>query len=101
MDYILEVHASANEELEQSFHWYEERGEGLGEKFLLQINDGLNRILRDPERYAVRKEGFRELGIKKFPFVIVYQILADEGVIFITDFFHTKRNPALKYQRRR
>ncbi len=99
MTYRIEFHSFAKEEFRKSYKWYEKQQEGLGERFVTYINKGLDEILDDPERYAKKKGNYREFIVDVFPFVIVYEFLKKEEIIFVSHIFHSKRNPALKYKR--
>ena len=97
----IELHPASQKELEEAFQWYEERSEGLGIRFLKAVNDKLNELSKYPDRYAKRMRGFREISINIFPYILIYEFLPKEKVVFISYVFHTNRNPKLKYRRKR
>jgi mRNA-degrading endonuclease RelE of RelBE toxin-antitoxin system len=99
MNYSIELHPKAVEELQDAYQWYEERSQGLGERFLFQLNKRLLEIEETPERYARKKKNYREVGIDVFPYIIIYEILQKEKVVFVSYIFHGKRNPNKKYKR--
>jgi mRNA-degrading endonuclease RelE of RelBE toxin-antitoxin system len=99
MIYQVELHPEALSELEESYQWYEERSEGLGLRFMGSINKRINEIAKEPETYTKKKGKYREALVDVFPYVIIYEILKKEGIVFILYIFHTKRNPLLKYKR--
>jgi ParE toxin of type II toxin-antitoxin system, parDE len=78
MSYKIELHPDAADELGESYHWYEERSEGLGVRFIGFVNKRLNEIADHPERYAKSKSAFREVMIDVFPYTIIYEILKKE-----------------------
>lgn len=99
MNARIELHPEAIEELEESYQWYENRLEGLGNRFIASINKRLNEIAEHPERYAKKKRNYREVMIEGFPYMVIYEVLQKEQIVFVSYIFHTKRNPALKYKR--
>jgi plasmid stabilization system protein ParE len=98
MAYSVDLHPIAQDELDESFHWYEERQPGLGERFISYVDKRISEIAKHPERYSKKKGNFRETLVDVFPFVIIYELIGER--IFITHIFHAKRNPSLKYRRR-
>jgi mRNA-degrading endonuclease RelE of RelBE toxin-antitoxin system len=99
MIFRIELHPSALKELDDSYKWYQARSEGLGVRFITFVNKRLTDIADHPERYAKKKDSFREATVDVFPFIIIYEVLKKEKVIFVSYIFHAKRNPRLKYKR--
>ena len=63
MNAPIELHPELIPELKESYQWYEERSEGLGNRFILALNKRLNEIEEYPERYAKKKKNYREVMI--------------------------------------
>ncbi len=99
MNYRIELHPQAAEELSESYHWYEQRSEGLGLRFIGSVDKRLLQIATDPERYPKRKGNFRETAVSVFHYVIIYETLKKQKIVFVYHIFHTKRNPKLKYKK--
>ena len=99
MSHRVELHPQAENELSESYQWYEERSEGLGFRFINSINKRLKEIADHPERYPKKKGKYRETGTEIFPYIIIYEILIKENIVFVLYIFHSKRNPLLKYRR--
>ena len=97
MSYQIKLNALADEELLNSFVWYEIRSEGLGEKFILSVKNKLLQISEHPFRYPVKQDEFRETGIKGFPFTIIYFVDDIKKVVLIFSIYHSKRNPNKKF----
>jgi plasmid stabilization system protein ParE len=97
----IELHKSAQKELDEAFQWYEERSPGLGVRLIEAVSQKLYELSKYPDRYAKRIAEFREASTNIFPYILIYEFLPKEKVVFISYVFHTKRNPKLKYQRRR
>ena len=99
MNYKIEMHPDAVVELQDAYHWYEERSAGLGSRFLALMSRRINEIGRSPETYRKIIGNYREVMVDVFPYVIIYELFKKEGIVFISYIFHTKRNPRLKYKR--
>ena len=87
----------ARKELLDAWKWYEDRQEGLGDKFKNQVFQKITQILLNPERYPERKNNFREVTVAIFPYLLIYKISRKKKVITIVSVFHTRRNPGKKY----
>jgi plasmid stabilization system protein ParE len=90
----------AVKELDESFLWYEDRQEGLGDRFISFIEKAFRLIELTPERYPKKSKFYREFAVDKFPYVILYEYIIEEQKINILHVFHTKRNPKHKYRGR-
>lgn len=97
----IELHGGAQKELAEAFQWYEERSQGLGIRFIEVVSNKLSELSNYPDRYAKRKGEFREVSTNIFPYILIYEFLPKEKIVFISHVFHTKRNPKLKYPRKR
>lgn len=88
----------ALKEIADSWNWYEQSQVGLGNKFEKAVYNRLDEIQKDPERYPQKKKPYRETGIKKYPFLIIYKFYKVEKIILVISIFHTSRNPKSKYK---
>ncbi len=94
MFYELEIKAEANFEIIQSYLYYESKILGLGDKFQHQLEEYFERITKFPFHYEVKRKPYREAFIKKFPFVIIYEVIDNKVVVYSV--FNTNRNPLKK-----
>jgi len=92
-------HIEAEDEFTDSYIWYEDKKEGLGEQFRISINNLLQDILKNPSHHPKKKLNYREAVVNTFPFIIVYEILEKINAIHVAAIFHTSRNPKLKYRK--
>lgn len=95
--FTYELVLRARYEILEAWEWYEDRQEGLGDRFINQINLKIKQIIQTPERYPEKKRSFREAKIDVFPYLLIYKIANRKKVITIISVFHTSRNPAIKY----
>ncbi len=77
------------------YDWYEAQKPGLGEEFLDELDGIYLKLETHPEYFGKVKKSFRQAALKRFPFVIVYEIIKTEVVVFAV--FHTSRNPKNKF----
>jgi len=90
----IDLLAVAEEELADSYDWYEEQLPLLGNKFYNEINHYLNLLENNPYQFAIKySEELRAASLNKFPFLIIYWIDEINRKIFIVSIFHTSRNP--------
>jgi plasmid stabilization system protein ParE len=84
-------HPEADEELEATALWYEERQPGLGDDFPDQFEHTLRRIVADPHRWRKIRGENRQLNFHRFPYAIVYSVRED--TLFIKAVMHLHRRP--------
>ena len=78
-----------------AYDWYEEQQNDLGELFLASLNDCFTRIRLHPKAHSKIKKNYRQARVRKFHFVVVYEIIKNEIIVFSV--FYTSRNPKNKY----
>ena len=60
----------AQKEIAVSWDWYEERLQGLGDRFLTEILDRINVIENNPDRFPTRHKNYKEAILPTFPYLI-------------------------------
>ena len=93
MKYRAAIRPEAENDLKEAFSWYEDKRQGLGHDFLLQVDAGLKLIERNPKIYPPEYKGTRKHVIKRFPYKVVY--LVEKERVIILAVIHGKRNPNL------
>jgi len=97
MVYKIRLISKARKELSEAREWYEEKQLGLGDRFVEEVFNKTERVQNNPLHYPL-KNGFREVSIDSFPFLIVYKILKTKELIYITSIFHMSRHPKRKHK---
>ncbi len=87
----------AQAEFDEAFDWYEQQQLGLGEDFLVCVAEVLERVGSMPESYAVVFQDVRRAVVHKFPYLLLYEIKADQIVVLAV--FHSKRDPKIWQKR--
>ena len=95
--YKLVVQAAAVKMSQDAYDWYNEQQPNLGDLFLFELERCFDKLENNPLYYAPSKKNFRQIRFKTFPYVIVYEIIGNDVVIFSV--FHTSKNPRKKYIR--
>jgi len=81
----------AGYEFHESVDWYESKTNGLGFRFIDEIDSTIERIKLNPELYPTVADDIRKIQVNKFPFPVFYTIQDD--LLVILRLFHNKRKP--------
>lgn len=54
MNYTFEFHSDIEKDYSNAFAWYEEKKQGLGERFLLAARKKLDQINQHPETFSYK-----------------------------------------------
>lgn len=85
----------ASLEITESIDFYESRQKGLGKQFINSLKSAFGILKSNPELFPIkRKSIYREMSLKKFPFIIIYEIIGNEVILY--SIFHTSRSPDKK-----
>ena len=99
MKYTYILLAEAQEEYESAFNWYTERSITAAENFIADIDYTLELICSYPNRWRNEYDDFFELGLKKYPFSIIYLIDNAHRLVIVSSIYHHSRNPKSKYRK--
>ena len=88
---------AAKIEFEDASAWYDEKRLGLGEEFIVEIEQAIAMAASAPQRYPVVFGDVRRTVARRFPFSIYFRVRNDALVVLAV--FHGRRNPAV-WQRR-
>lgn len=91
MKHTIIISLNAQKEEAEAYLFYENKSEGLGERFLQEVEKALKKIAANPTFYSYSDstKSLRDFAIEKFPFVIIYESLEDK--ILVTNIHHTKK----------
>jgi plasmid stabilization system protein ParE len=98
MSYRYILHDLAQKDYEESLKWYIEKSAHAAQNFIKAVENALQLICEHPERWRNSYKNFHELGIKKYPFTIIYAIEADQQLIIVSAVYHHKRNPKKRFR---
>ncbi len=75
MAYKLLITKKAKQDIIDGFYWYESKSDGLGSRFVEEVEKTLSYVQLYPLHYQIKyKKIFREAVLKSFPYVIIYEI---------------------------
>lgn len=94
MVYKLILKPEAENDLREAIEYYQSKRKGLGLIFLKCVQKFFDRITKNPLHYPLKSNQFREAYIQKFPYIIIYEIIDNEIVVFSV--FNTYQNPEKK-----
>ncbi|MGZ3755172.1 MAG: type II toxin-antitoxin system RelE/ParE family toxin [Mucilaginibacter sp.] len=96
MKYTHLLLRKAQTEILDAWEWYEDKQDGLGDRFKQEVEKKIKSILKNPLKYPLKGK-YREAQTEVFPFLIVYDIDEITNVIFILSVFHMSRHPKKKH----
>ena len=88
---------SAQADLRDAFHWYQDKQPGLGEEFIEAVEAKLKRIESNPHQFPILRGQTRRAIVTRFPYGIFYVLSND--VIAVLAVMHHARAP-VHWQRR-
>ena len=91
MNYTLIFHDLVEADLDAAYEWYENKQEGLGERFLIELVACYAQLEIHPEYYSKAGKTVRKILLKHFPYIVVFEIIKD--TVFVYTVLHTSRNP--------
>jgi plasmid stabilization system protein ParE len=93
-NYNLIVKQEADQEITEAYRWYENKSEGLGERFLSALEDCFYTIDINPTTYQKIYKDQRQAIVKTFPFVVMYEHNNNDIVVYAV--FDTRQDPNKK-----
>lgn len=94
MTYSLTIQEEARNELLQAYLYYERQLVGLGERFLLEVENRFEDLEKHPEYYSFidAQNILRDVAINNFPYVLIFRIVEREVRIYSV--FNTGKKPS-------
>ena len=98
MKYHVVFTPEAEEDIEDSYLWYEGKAGGLGEDFRAELKAATSRIVLAPFGYQILEEDTRRTLLNSFPHALFFVI--DEDRIVVTSCIYQGRDPQVWRSRR-
>ena len=83
---------AARDDARSARDWYEERHPGLGAAFIQRLEACIAQIERNPKIGPVVDETTRRAQLRRFPYVVYYELLEDEDILVLA-VWHGRRDP--------
>ena len=87
----ISIRKEAEEDISETYQYYESCREHLGSDFLLCIEESLARISRNPNQYRKIYKTVRRALVRRFPYGIYYVVLEDR--VSVIGVIHARKNP--------
>ena len=68
-------------DLQQARDWFDQREEGLGDRFLASVEQTLERISQNADQYQLALLDLHRAPIRPFQYSIWYRVLPDESIV--------------------
>ncbi len=91
MAFTVKLRTRATKDIGEAFEWYEEKRTGLGEEFLLCVDDAILMIQQNPKLFEEKYPQISKCNLRKFPSSIYYRIYKKQVAILAV--YHQSRNP--------
>ncbi|MEO6452645.1 MAG: type II toxin-antitoxin system RelE/ParE family toxin [Ginsengibacter sp.] len=93
MQYELLISPTALIETGNAYNYYEKQSDGLGNRFLKSLDEAHQKLSQSPQFYGYinSRKDLRDIKIKGFPFIIIFQIVKDK--VLVLRVFNTKPDP--------
>ena len=99
MTFSLRFHPEVQNDIGDSYNWYEDRQEGPGERFLIELEFSYTQLELHPRYYGKSQGNLRRIQLNTFPYIVAFEIKGNS--IFVYAVFHQKRNQKLVLVRKR
>lgn len=71
--------------------WYDARSSEIGTAFLAEVKRAVENVQHDPERRSPVDLGLRYWAVRRFPFVVIYDL--HETELLLLGVMHTAQEP--------
>lgn len=97
MTFSLRIEREAEDDIAAAAQWYSLRSHDLAERFLTDLNDCMDFLIRDALSPALIGKHHRQFPLATFPFNVVYTVLGN--LVLVERVYHMKRDPKRKIRR--
>ena len=90
MGFEIIISPRANFEIDKALRWYSAKEMHLGLELLEEIDAEIKLLRSNPFLFPKTKKDYREVPLRRFPYIIIYRILRND--ILIQSVFNTHQN---------
>jgi toxin ParE1/3/4 len=87
----LVVRPEASADALEASRWYEERIDGLGLRFLYELDAAMISIRKSPSSYPIYRHEIRRIRVNRFPYGVFFAVT--EFRVVVLGVFHLHRDP--------
>jgi|SRR5260221_957912 plasmid stabilization system protein ParE len=99
MAYKIVVKDLAKEDMQVAYDYYENGSKGQGEDFLIKLQKRFDDLEEHPHHYGYIDDQniIRDVKLKKFPYVIIFEIIGAEVIVYSVH--NTSKDPKKRLRR--
>lgn len=86
----IRYHSLFECDVREAAGWYDRRSHGLGDAFADLVSQVVADVFAAPEQFAVSPAGCRHALVPRFPYVVLFDVVDDELLMF--GVLHTARS---------
>lgn len=94
MSYRIFVKEEAHHDIEEAYFYYEQQQQGLGEKFLAELEKRYADLSSHPKYYSYvandSLHALRDVKLDTFPYFIIYEISGEDVIVYSVHLTHKK-----------
>ncbi len=94
-NYRVSIEEDAKFDIAEGYDWYSKVSERICASFLFEIKKTLDYLAENPFLFQIVYKDFRQVPVKKFPFVILYKMEAHTVNVYRV--FPTNMNPTGRF----
>lgn len=87
----LRFHPDTKLEISDSFQWYQAQSNGLGTKFIEELEDAFHSIQALPNTWPPMGKSHRRYILSRFPYSVIYTLMNEQ--ILVVTIMHNHRKP--------
>lgn len=86
------LHPDAQREYQAAIAWYQQRNQPAARRFVAEVDRAIAAIAAQPDRFGWYDDEFREAGLRRYPYTIVYRV-GQSGDVLVVAVAHASREP--------
>jgi toxin ParE1/3/4 len=94
--YTIYISANALNDISEAVDYWNSKREHLGYDFVDEVEASFSNIKQMPTAFSKRYKEVRGKLVKRFPYLILYQINTEQQTIEVLRIFNTYQNPYWK-----
>ena len=95
---LIRFRVEARLDIQEAYDWYEERLQGIGDRFLAAVDQCIDRVAANPSGFPTVYADVRRALLQTFPYSVLYRVEGD--FITVLGCFHGRRDPRRSEERR-
>ena len=93
-------HPDAQREYQSAIGWYQLRSATAAQRFVAEVERVIAAIATQPDRYGWYEEPFRQAGLRRYPYSVIYRVEAS-GDVLVVAVAHASKFAETPLRRRR